>query len=453
MPRLRLHAPTLRPYVGQEIDLHLDVDIPKSLANEPAMQLEIPWLTAEFGFQWSFPPDQWLCRRAASNRGTSFQINSWPAPLRVKALSADAGKQVPGADRYRFTWKLIVKEADPLLPNRVITFEPVQLTVSQSMARSNALELAVQDLPVPHRQLPRLNLGVGAYRLEAVTVQHSNLVLGQETLLTLKLSGSGPLARVPRPKLAALPEFHRDDFLIEDAGETWSDDKTARLFRYRLRPRHLLEVVPAIPYTYFDPKIQDYQTGATKPAPLVVRPQEIAEAFRPPYPPGQVPERLQLVPPNPDLLTQEAIWPKPVFLWLLLAVPPVLVAGLWLIRSRQRWESERPHRRWSRAAKEAFRLIHSSANGNEAVADDITQAVATYLHQRYRLEVTEPTPGDIEAPLQKAEVPAATIAQVSELLRACASARFAGANSIQNGELVQMAENVVQRLEESSWNS
>jgi hypothetical protein len=401
----------------------------------------------EFDFTWSLPPEQWLCRQTRKREGLPLTILPgrgavWAEP------HTPANEQEPGSRRYRLTWKLIMKEPIPGLKGP-IQLAPVELQAPDEsvLGKSNLLNLDVRVVPLPRKDRPSLNLGVGDYRLEA-SIQPTVITLGETTVLTLKLSGEGALAALPRPELTGLQEFDRpDDFLIEDDTETWAADGSARYFRYRIRPRHAaVDAIPKIFYTFFHPHQQDHPVRATDALPLTVRPPLAVQARQRPYADGPVPDRLRLDPAGPDLLRREQLWPRSGVLWLLFVLPPVLWGCVLLVKIRSfraAWRAKGP--RLSAAAARALAALdakHATYDG-----EHVTRVLITYMRQRFKLVPVEPTPAEVEQCLLAHAVAPAQRTAVAELLHECAAARFSPPASWPVRNFREWAEQVIRALD------
>jgi hypothetical protein len=449
--QLTLTASTAQPYLGEEVELTLDLVLPQALAEKyaskkPAVglpRLTVPFLQAEeFKDWWSVPPEEWARRHAKPNGGLPLAVNDGPAPVWAAPVKPTAAEQSAGRRRYRLTWRFVTREPHPALEGRI----PLRVRLDGVPAgeETAALTLLVQELPRPPRELPKVFLGVGTYRLE-VSVQPAQVTLGETVTVTLTLTGAGPLREVRRPVLARLPGWDRpDDLLVENGLESGSQDGQVRRFIYYVRPRHTnLHALPPVRYASFDPQRKAYIIEETPPLPLSVRPPDKPAAVpRRPYPPGAVPDRLQPTGLSAESLQPAAVWPSRAVLLAVLLVPPLACGALWLWRWRLgvRAGGELA-RRASSAAGAALRMLR------HADAEQVGAAVLAYLERRWHITLAEPTPAEVAQALREVEVPAPTIAAAEELVRRWDAARFAPLD-VPLAELRDRVERLIRELDE-----
>src|SRR5262249_35873796 len=139
--KLALRASAMQPYVGQIVQLRLEMDLPTGQPTEP-FKLEIPWLMREFGFVWKTAPEQWLQQLFAKSEGVPVQVNGRPQPIRLPSR--------PSGNRQRceLAWSIVIQDSDPTMRGR-IEFAPVRLQTSQGAVTSNQLRLEVRKAPLP----------------------------------------------------------------------------------------------------------------------------------------------------------------------------------------------------------------------------------------------------------------------------------------------------------------
>ncbi len=442
-PKLVLRASTERPYVGQEVTLWLDIDVreaARSEAENMAPGLDIPWLVPGFGFTWLLSPDQWACGQAKRRDGFRLALKDPPATIRAEPVR-DSRKTAPGIHRYRLSWKLVIGEPDQLTGGK-INFAPIQLTLGQAKVASNSLLLQVRKLPLPPSDASPLNLGVGPFAMTA-SLDPAKVMLGEETTLTLRVSGPANLTQLTRPKLTLLPGFDRPfNFFAENGTETWEADDTARYFRYQVRPRHeAFDALPPITYTYFDPADEKYHTRTIEALPLqVLLPKPKSGGL---YPPGSVPERLKLTEVG---ASRQVTSLGPWTVLMLLLVPPA-VWGLTWLTMRAGWlnGSRNPRLTLSRPARTALdRLRQAGTVPPEIVGESVVAVLHDFLHDRFGIRVAEPTASELATALEDHSVAAEAITSTLELWRDSSAARFGGQPG---GGLVRRAGQVIRTLD------
>lgn len=436
--RLDLQASTLQPYVGEEVELRLEIELNAKPPPGQHPKLTIHWLTADFG--WSMPFEKWRQSFANSSSSDPFLLNNEPAPIYPERLRADPKRGY----HYVMTWKLVTPPVDEITEGR-LNFSPVKLTVGGDSCESPPLSLQVRAVPPPLKQVSRINLGVGNFAM-AAEVKPDDVLLGGDTLLTLKVRGRGALQSVPAPKPVALAESLKpQDFVLEPAGESWDPEARVRSFNYRLRPRRTeLNSVPRIAYTCFDPGKGEYLSRATEPVPLRVR---AGSSGRPsatrPNTPGETPARLSPIGDADELLQIARTWPNPWILALLVVVPPLMWAGLLVARWRVlRFNLGRRAGGLSAMAGRALGLVRRARQPEELAA-----IFTEFVRKRFPGQLAEPTCEELAESLARAGVPPAGVDQAVAWWRACSAARFGSPDAVPWEELKTNAALMIQRLD------
>jgi hypothetical protein len=288
--------------------------------------------------------------------------------------------------------------------------------------------------------------------------------------LTLRITGPGDLATMPRPPLGKLDAFK--PLAVDDLDDGLvPGEPPRREFRYRVRPRTAAATeIPRFKFVYFNPKIvpasRGYQTTYADPLRLTVKPRPS------PVMPGAsaVPEWMlrdeshELYDQPPRSLWRDRLgwvlakvglsagdtgmsvgwWPVVI----VLAVPPV-VCGLWWTT----WRRVNPDAarlaagRRSRAAAAAIRALGRAGIDRP---DLVAAAVRAYLRDRIGLSATATTPAEIAAELSKAGCPSALVSATTDLARRCDAARFAP-DSGPDELLAPDAERVILEWEAAGW--
>ncbi|HQR06808.1 MAG TPA: hypothetical protein PLN21_08305 [Gemmatales bacterium] len=219
------------PYVGEVIELKLTIHSPPGSI---PLNLVIPGLTADE--VWRFLFDSWL------HQGTTPPANALPLKWHGRVLYVSPVR--PG--EYELRWKALVgAPGDDNNPTRRIG--PVQV----GMMTSNPLTLEIERPPLQSPSPNTWDLGVGNYRVSAQWLP-AEVVLGEETLLSITVDGAGAKENITPPPLRTLPGWESDRFLLEALPAGWKNGN--RLFRYLVRPRQLRATVPPLFIRFFDPE-------------------------------------------------------------------------------------------------------------------------------------------------------------------------------------------------------
>ncbi len=439
-PQLTLRASTTQPYVGQVVELQLQIDLPPTLPSEP-VKLQIPWLTREFGFVWQIPTEKWMQQLSPASQGVPAQINDWPQVVRLPS------RQIGNAQRCELTRTLIVQEPDPMTHGRIV-FAAVQLQTTRGGGASKPLPLEVRKVPLPPPDLPgaNLNLGVGDYHLEA-SIAPDTMAFGKAASLTLKVSGAGALGLLPRPKLTALP-FFRDakTLAVENGTDTLDADAKARAFCYQLHPRQPGTLtIPSIYYTCFDPAQEKYQTRSTAALLLTVRASaspSAKAAIR--YPPGSVPERLRLAPPDAALLDSPS-WFSVFGCYGPLVIAMLLILIIHDINVWWREGRRGTSHHGSLAGRRALAQLRQLKNDVEDAA--VASVVVGFLSQRFQIGMAEPTLHEVAVVLRTADISEQAFETARSFYALLDARRFGPQDTTSASELRTRAERLIQELD------
>jgi hypothetical protein len=433
-PVVALRASNTRPFIGQELQIELDLTLPPSADAAAPLTLTVPWLQrGQLDYQWSTPVEEWLRQQRSSRSPTGVSLNL--DSHRIFARRIDTATS-------RLSWRLVPQ--GPIGADG-IRFPPVTLTGPFGSVRSNALVIEPRQVPTPRQVLPKLYLGVGDYHLES-RVEPSTISAGDDTVLTVELRGSGALNLVPRPALVGQPGWDGDSVLVENIGEFWIDGRGVRGIRYRLRPRRIsggdLKLADVV-YACFDPQQETYVTRVVQMPTVHIRVSPSAAPHAGRSAPAEVVDRLQLAASGQSLLKPNDV--RAVVLFAAVSAPVAVVLGLLVARwFRLRGGWARPP---SAAAQEALALLRGPPD--QESANRASLAVATYIHLRGRAPV-EPTWAEAVQALERWRVPDDVRHRAHEFFGRCEAERFAPGGGAAP-DLKAAAARLIKDLEKVAW--
>lgn len=250
--------------------------------------LRLPWaeLPAALG---AGSPDEWLAPRIERGSQGGFAINEFRAqgmplllfdhrprhatfdlePRPASQADADWLAGLDGAPDDWFVYRLERtlrptavgrhEFAPATLKGRFITeLDGRRATLDELFHRGHAASLLVREPPTEGRPADYSG-AIGSFTL-AAAVAPERARVGDPLTLTLRVGGSGNLAELAAPDLAARPEFARS-FRVH-AGSAESRDGE-RVFTWSLRPlAETVRAVPPITLAWFDPVRREYVTGS-----------------------------------------------------------------------------------------------------------------------------------------------------------------------------------------------
>ncbi len=145
-------------------------------------------------------------------------------------------------------------------------FRSSALTVSKyrPIIASASFE-TTEVLPVPDTGRPKDYRGaVGAYRMLS-DASPKNLAAGDPITLKIAIVGDGPLSLIQAPPLAEI-ETITADFKVDEQELAGIVQNGAKIFETTIRPRRSgVNAIPAIPFSFFDPKREEYKTVYSEP--------------------------------------------------------------------------------------------------------------------------------------------------------------------------------------------
>lgn len=205
---------------------------------------------------------------------------------------------------------------------------------------------SIRILEVPQEGRPEFYQGaVGKYLIVAEATP-TEVNAGDSITLQLGLQGDGPMELVQAPPLSRMETLTRD-FRVADDALAGFVQGNGKLFSTTLRPlREDIDSIPPIPFSYFDPKTEKFETTYTSAIPLKVAAanqlslDEIVGGNAT-QSPDREPEKGQATEGDePQFVARNftanrltnssgsANW----LTWLLLGFPPSIIGFLWLYR-------------------------------------------------------------------------------------------------------------------------
>jgi len=318
------------------------------------------------------------------------------------------------------------------------------------LALGPACLAADDDDPPPVGQPDYFNGAVGKFR---ITTSADPIQVQAEDPLTYTVRVvAEEMSRPPkRPVLADFPNF-KEGFYIEDiapAEGNHPDEKTWE-FVYRLKPKNTsVNAIPGFLFVFYSPG-SGYQTKFAPELDITVVARKQVPTVTKPI---GGPETAFVLADGDALRRDDARLPELWVLVLMLLAPPIGCIALYLVwRRLYPDDARRAHRRRSRAAQEALRLLHDVQKQTDSEQQALCAAavIARYLQQRLDWEVIEPTPAEVESYLPAQGISEKLAGQTADLLRTCAAVRF-DPDRPSHAELAAATSDVILALEAETW--
>ncbi len=303
-------------------------------------------------------------------------------------------------------------------------------------ARADAIVVDVKGPPEDSRPSDFTG-AIGQFTMRA-EVKPTRVEQGRPVTLSIAIQGA-PLEGLAGPELAKQAELaSRFDFAADEL--TGDIEGRAKVFRRAIFPKQQGEqTVPAITWSYFDPRLERYVNLSSEPMAIVVDP----------APPGSTGsllgtrdelERniaaLKEVPggisPNyvdPSLVLVDASFgfstPATV---ASLVLPPLLCLTMTLtLRHRSRLKGDIRYARRRGAKRQAQDLIDRALRDGDSVTQisALSHAMRSYVANRFCLPPGALTPSEVRTLLTTSGMEAAAADQIAQFLENCDAARYA----------------------------
>lgn len=327
---------------------------------------------------------------------------------------------------------------------------------------SNELVLEVKALPAAGRP-PGFAGHVGVYRISA-SASPTEVSVGDPITLTITLEGPDYLGGVELPPLAGQPGFE-ERFRIPDERADGRIEGKKKVFTQTIRAlRDDVTEIPPVGLVYFDTAEERYETAASEPIPITVKPTRVvtaADAEGIAGAPSAAPiERWKEgiaynyegpATTEPQSAGIGAILSRPAWL-ALLALPPVvwalLFSGLVFTRRRRLDSGGRRARGALKRLRGRLASISGDSSQREICALAL-DALREYVGDRLRRSGATLTAADIERLLSERGVGTETIREVSSVIDACEMGSYANglAGTESGGNVVERVAEAAARLE------
>lgn len=198
-----------------------------------------------------------------------------------------------------------------LIEGYAYTMEGIQKIYDTSLLQAKAPTLTIEVKPFPPvLQPPSFNGAIGQIQVEASLQSPSSVSVGDTVQLLIKAKGIANLEDLKFPILQCQPGFS-GFFQTSDLPPSSEVKEDTKLFNVEIRPAtSLIQQVPPIEFSSFDPSTGKYVVQKTASIPLTVAAH-----------PGEKEPSLRA--PLPHILAEEGTWPKPSLSPLEFEIEPI----------------------------------------------------------------------------------------------------------------------------------
>lgn len=455
----RVIAEREKVYVGEPIQIALEVFIRKY------WQTGLGTLDARGTLQ--------RLNGAASNFGIFSDATNSPPRYREDNLPADVQNGVGrnrsdnSEDYYVFIWEIpyiprqpgkldfsdIVIGCDYPVRLRQQMFFSIEDAVAprRLRVRPDAPEIDVKPVPLAGRP-DDYNGAIGSFQLTTQAAP-TNVPVGDPITLTLNLKSSEtPLEGLSAPKLTAIPALTRD---FEVSGESLAGNVrgNTKVFSQTIRPlREDVKEIPPIPFSYFDPAREKYETAWSDPIPLNVKPAErVAIAAADEHDANatgmtslvETTDGLQANHANIGAMLADQSAKIGIGTYVFLgAMPSLYLIGAIATHQVRKRRENAGARRQSGALRHAKSRIDAAHS-----AGDVLAAATGYIADRFNTPPGSVTRRDAVDRISRAGASDASASQLDSLLQGLEAAQYAGATGVNLDEARTRARSLLTTLD------
>jgi len=302
--------------------------------------------------------------------------------------------------------------------------------------------ITINVLPLPEEGKPADFSGaVGQFHM-AAKVSKDSVKANEAVTLTVKISGSGNIKMLPKPKLIVPPDFERyAPKITEKINRTATGVHGYKTFEYVLIPRFAGDQrIAPISFSYFDPVKKSYQTVHSPEFVMHVKPgaESVVSLGE-----GLSKEEVQLIgkdirfikTQSPKFRKINRIFYKMALFWLIVFFPLIVLGGAFgYKRNQDRLKENVAFARSQRANQVAKKRLQ---NARKVLAVDtqkqffaeISKALLGFLGDKFNLPTAGIMTDEVEKLMREHRVDNETIQSYLDCLRICDFQRFAPANS------------------------
>ncbi|MCH8851450.1 MAG: BatD family protein [Planctomycetes bacterium] len=334
-----------------------------------------------------------------------------------------------------------------------------RVVITKSRPIVQSAEVApIEIKPIPVQGRPEDYVGaVGQFRFN-VSAKPTDLTVGDPITLSMSIVGSGRLDTLQPPPLLERAQL-TEAFKIPTDPIAGVVQGRKKQFTQSIRPRNDTVVeIPAIPFSYFDPRTEKFVTVYSDPIPVTVKPADTMPLADVVAAEGGGPVTTELKELSggilanytgvDEVLSHQAFAPG-VRSAAAVSLPPVLFfACLVFQKHRDRLQRDpRAARRRSAHRRAMSKIQQSRGHGDTEIAELLAAAVTDYVADRCGLPAGGLTRVDALEQLTKRHTSANLIEQVDNLLKTCESLKFAGPDSAASQNLTTRAAESINQLE------
>lgn len=324
-------------------------------------------------------------------------------------------------------------------------FEEFYQATQQVNKELSAVPLTIDVMPLPSGKPASFTGAVGQFTMTAST-NPEQVKANESVTVKVKIAGNGNIKLVKNPEVKFPNDFDIFDPKVEtDIRTTTAGSSGTKNIEYLAIPRYAGDfTIPAIEFSYFDPKSGKYNTLKAGPFPLRVEKSEAGEEGNSPVVSNfSNKESVKYLGKDIRYLKVKGIHFVSKneiffgsFIYVMCYIIPLLLFILFFIvyRKQVKENANIALVRTKKANKIAVRRLKAAGkllkeNKKEAFYDEVLRAVWGYLSDKLNIPQSSLTKDNIEAELITYGVDESLINEFMEVLNTCEFARYAPAQA------------------------
>lgn len=324
--------------------------------------------------------------------------------------------------------------------------EPVQLNVKP-------FTLNVQPLPFENKPA-NFSEGVGALDFTVDNIP-AEITQGDPITVRMRVSGTGNLKNVKVPVFAS-----KNGIKTYDSSRTSITETEAVFEQILMLNDPSMKQLPALTFSWFNPKTEKYQSITRGPFPITIKPngsaiaQVITETATPIAQTEILGEDILYLKPLPKRWhsLNEPFWYQRTRFLCLLPLPALLAAGVCLIiRYRRKLHADPAELRKRGAIKivqPCMKATEHAAHTNETALfySELWNALTVYFSNKLNLSAGEISETNLTDTLREIGVAPSLLESFTRVMRLCEQSRFGMAPSTSSDELLAQTKTVKESI-------
>ena len=304
--------------------------------------------------------------------------------------------------------------------------------------KTNPLTISVLDLPQP--QPANFNGAIGEFTMTS-EISANSFAANDAGSIKLKLKGRGNFPLITAPKSGIPPAFESYDTKTTDNITNSSSGSSGTInweYPFIARAEGSYEI-PAIEFTFFDPKTKKYETLSSGNMPVEITKSSSQPSQSGAFISGVSKEDLQMLGQDIQFIKLGLKSAQPIgrtlmwsgtFFGSIALIIALFFASMFMMRKLIAQQKDITHTKNKKANKVALRRLkkaksHMIAQDSEMFYDEMLKALWGYMGDKLAIEISDLTKDNVSARLQLKGVNPTKIEALMNLVATCEEAQYA----------------------------